>query len=930
MNGHPSQKSLDVIILGGTPGGISAAIAAARLGRTVAIIEYHDHIGGMTASGLGKSDIENREMIGGIFHEFTERVRQHYVEQYGDDSDNVELCRDGYYSEPSVAEAIFEQMLGEQPGITVMKGWRLQSASLKEDRLTAIEIMNRRTGEASAMQGEVFVDATYEGDLYAAAGAEYRLGRESREQFGEPHAGVVYFDYQSGRFLPGTTGEADERLPACTYRLCLTTDPDNSFALGEAPPDYARENYIGYFDDLAAGRLGGPKVLKPGRGYNPAHFDTLVRALSVTDIPNNKTDVNINPRPLAFPFPEENRGYVEGDDAARQSICERHRHLTLGLLWFLQNDEQIPSEHRAIARRYHLPLDEFADNGHFPFQLYVREARRLVGECTLTEQDITRDGEDGGPRQHHDTIAIGEFPIDSFPCSKRQPGDTVVLEGYLGMLDAITRPYEIPYRIMLPTRIDGLLVPVAASTTHVAYSSIRMEPTWMALGQAAGTAAHLALKHDAVPRRVPIAGLRQLLFEHGQVLKHSGDQMMKSGISKHKVAVGSALAVGLACSAPAAGEHPDAPHPVKNPDSSLMLDLPGIGRKPNKISFNKLPRMPAEHAVISDVRDRGGKWVHQHAYLVHHGGRYWAMWSDGPGVPQVPAARHRNRVPGHDRPDTRVSYATSKDGLEWSKVGDMSGPPRTKGFGWISRGFWKRDGELLALASHFNAPGYPGKGLSLESFRWDNTADKWIAHGTVRDDSMNNFPPKMLPSGKWMMSRRDHRRQVSVMVGGVEAFNQWEIRPLANYEGKQQPEEPYWYVLPDGENLVGLLRDNGGSKRLLRVFSTDNGTTWSKMVTTNFPDATSKFFTLRTSRGYYAMVSNSNPRRRDPLTLAISPDGLVYTRLFYLVGGRHIDYPHMIEHDGHLMIIFSGAKQTVEVRKVSLKTIDELIAKPNP
>jgi predicted neuraminidase len=168
------------------------------------------------------------------------------------------------------------------------------------------------------------------------------------------------------------------------------------------------------------------------------------------------------------------------------------------------------------------------------------------------------------------------------------------------------------------------------------------------------------------------------------------------------------------------------------------------------------------------------------------------------------------------------------------------------------------------------------------------------------------------------------------MVGGVEAFNQWEIRPLANYEGKQQPEEPYWYVLPDGENLVGLLRDNGGSKRLLRVFSTDNGTTWSKMVTTNFPDATSKFFTLRTSRGYYAMVSNSNPRRRDPLTLAISPDGLVYTRLFYLVGGRHIDYPHMIEHDGHLMIIFSGAKQTVEVRKVSLKTIDELIAKPNP
>ncbi|NQV23656.1 MAG: exo-alpha-sialidase [Rhodopirellula sp.] len=365
----------------------------------------------------------------------------------------------------------------------------------------------------------------------------------------------------------------------------------------------------------------------------------------------------------------------------------------------------------------------------------------------------------------------------------------------------------------------------------------------------------------------------------------------------------------------------------KSSDQSLMLNLRGTGTDPNRIEFQKLPRVPSEHAMISDVRDRGGKWVHQHAYLAHFDGRYWAMWSDGPGVPQsgVSAERHRNIVPGHDRPDTRVSYSTSKDGLDWSEPAELSGPPRTKGFGWIARGFWIREGELLALATHFNAPGYPGEGLSLEAFRWDRNRENWVAHGTVLYDAMNNFPPKKLPNGQWMMSRRDHQRQVTVMVGGVAGFNQWEVRPLAGYSSNQRPEEPYWYALPDQKTLVGLIRDNGGSKRLLRVFSSDNGSTWSSMVTTNFPDATSKFFVIRTSRGYYAMVSNSNPKRRDPLTLAISRDGLVYTHLFYLVGGRHVDYPHMIEQDGSLLVAFSGAKQTMEVVKVSLDNLDAMI-----
>jgi hypothetical protein len=262
--------------------------------------------------------------------------------------------------------------------------------------------------------------------------------------------------------------------------------------------------------------------------------------------------------------------------------------------------------------------------------------------------------------------------------------------------------------------------------------------------------------------------------------------------------------------------------------------------------------------------------------------------------------------------------------LAWAEPADLSGPPRIEGFGWIARGFWVRDGELLALASHFRAPGYPGEGLSLEAFRWAPSHARWLPHGTVLDDTLNNFPPQKLPTGEWMMTRRDHRRQVSVMIGGRNAFDQWTIRPVANYAGEQRPEEPEWYTLPDGRSLVGLIRDNSGSKRLLRVFSTDNGQTWSKPALTNFPDAMSKFFVLRTTSGYYVLVSNANPKRRDPLTLAISRDGLVFTRLCFLVGGRHVDYPHVIEHSGHLLIAFSGAKQTMEVLRVPLSELDRV------
>ncbi|MCA9437959.1 MAG: FAD-dependent oxidoreductase, partial [Candidatus Omnitrophica bacterium] len=437
------NHNFDIVIVGGTPGGIAAAISAGRLGSRVALVERFDHIGGMTTSGLGKSDIEHREMIQGLFKEFVEGVRQHYLTTYGENSGEYELCKDGYYYEPSVAEKVFMEMVEEVDPIDLFTGYRLISVSTEDNAPKSIVIEDIFSGERKELGGRIFIDATYEGDLFAMAGADFRLGREGREVFGEPHAGVFYYDFRNKKVLPGSTGEGDDRLPAYTYRLCLATDPENSVPV-EEPPGYNREDYVGYFEDLEAGRLSAPKNFKPGRGYFPEHFDKLVRALSVTLIPNDKTDVNMNPRPLAFPFAEENEGYIEGDWETRLAIEERLRNLTLGLLYFLQNDPEIPKEHREIASEYQLPKDEFIDNDHFPHQLYIREGRRLKGVKTLTELDVTLDEKGENPPYPEDSIAIGEFPIDSFPVRKKQPGDDAVLEGYLSMMDSITAKYGIP------------------------------------------------------------------------------------------------------------------------------------------------------------------------------------------------------------------------------------------------------------------------------------------------------------------------------------------------------------------------------------------------------------------------------------------------------------------------------------------------------
>jgi hypothetical protein len=364
------------------------------------------------------------------------------------------------------------------------------------------------------------------------------------------------------------------------------------------------------------------------------------------------------------------------------------------------------------------------------------------------------------------------------------------------------------------------------------------------------------------------------------------------------------------------------PHPVKNPTSPLMLAGDWLPNDTHQIDYDKLPRLPGLHSVINDVRPVMG--VNQHNYLDYYDGKYWIMWSDGPGV--------------EDRVGQRVKFATSPDGVTWSTPDFLTPAPpgseRTglygtrseRGFRYIARGFWQRNGEFLALASRDEAAGFFGPSLALYAFRYNKQWNRWEDLGVIQENAINNFSPKKIPTGEWMMSRRkfDYTESgVEFLIGGIKNLKDWKSYPVLGSANELTAEEPYWWVLPDN-NLVALFRDNKGSGYLFRSFSSDNGRTWNTPVRTNFPDARSKFSGTRLKDGRYVLVSNANPKKRDPLVLSISNDGIVFDKMYYLVGERHVDYPHVIEQDGHLLVSFATGKQTVEVIKIRLSDIDAL------
>ncbi|MHC2066530.1 exo-alpha-sialidase [Bremerella sp. T1] len=391
----------------------------------------------------------------------------------------------------------------------------------------------------------------------------------------------------------------------------------------------------------------------------------------------------------------------------------------------------------------------------------------------------------------------------------------------------------------------------------------------------------------------------------------------------------SLLVSGLTVQATLAAE------PTTKEYSPVMLAGDWVPESPHQIDFDRLPKIPSQHVIVSDVRKSKG--VNQHNYLTFYDGKYWAMWSDGPAV--------------EDRVGQRISYATSPDGLDWTEPKYLTPEPpgsgkgsqyyntrSSKGFRWISRGFWQRDGQLLALCSLDEGAGFFGKSLELRAFRWGKKSNTWIDHALVHKNAINNFPPKKIPSGEWMMSRRTHdysKHGVEFLTGGIEAIDDWDSFPVLGSSQELAAEEPYWWVLPDGR-LTALFRDNRQSGYLYRSFSEDNGRTWSLPHRTDFPDARSKFSGVQLADGRYVLVNNPHPKQRDPLALSISDDGVVFTKMGYLAGGRHVDYPHVIEHDGHVLVAFATQKQTVEVLKIKLEDLDALtmpempLVKPPP
>jgi hypothetical protein len=509
----PSKLSADVCIYGATPGGIATAVAAARLGRTVLLVEYEDHIGGIVSNGLTNADIGKRQAVGGLFYEYTRRVVRYYEQMDNGNpaQPNVKLCRDGYWYEANAAERIFHQMIEDQKTrIRLLLNHELKGASVRANKLTAITAENRGSaGSGVEISAPVFVDATYEGDLAAIAGAPFRTGRESRTEYNEPHAGRIYMKFRGTELLPGSTGEGDQATQAYCFRFHVTNDPARRITI-EKPAGYNRDDYRLTLEDIRAGRI--------------KKFRDVIQVYAM---PNGRFELNSDHCHPDTGLPRESLDFAEAcwpwptaTPAQRRKIYQRYVTHNVGMIWLLQNDAQIPEALRNDARQYGWHRDEWPTNNHIPRQVYVRQGRRILGDYVLTEHDGELDTALDRTRNQPTSIAVIEWAYDPHGHHRYDPAHPGVREGYIFIDHA---PFQVPYGVLVPRKIEGLLVPVACSCSHVAYNALRMEPVFMALGEACGIAAHLAIQHEINVRRVPTAELQKILVERRGVITFFDD-----------------------------------------------------------------------------------------------------------------------------------------------------------------------------------------------------------------------------------------------------------------------------------------------------------------------------------------------------------------------------------------------------------------------
>jgi hypothetical protein len=510
-----SHLNCDLLVCGATPAGIAAAVTAAREGLSVILTEYEDHIGGIVTNGLTNTDLNpaHRPTVGGFFNEFTDRVVAYYrqMDETVPGRPNVRLCRSGFAYEPSVAEHIFQQFVSEHSArLQVLLRHQLKRAIMDQNRITGAVFDQRDTGRSNIqIDARVLIDATYEGDLAAMANAVFRLGREGRQEFNEPHAGLIYMKIGSDTPEPGSTGEGDKAIQAFCFRFSATTNPENRAPV-EKPQGYNRSDYQYLLEDIRTGKL-----------------TRLDEIFGIFPMPNKKVEFNsLHPVPStglpseSLDLAEECWPWPEATFAERRRIYERYLTHNVGMLWMLQNDPEVPDVLRKDSLRYGWCKDEFVNNKNLPRQVYVREGRRIEGEYLLTEHDGFLAPGLQRTRIQPTSIALAEWRYDCHSAHRYDPAHPGVREGYTFAPDDI---FQIPYGVVVPKSVDGLLVPVACSATHIAYGALRMEPVFMALGQACGKAAHLAIDNGVAVRAVSVPHLQQSLLADGGTITYFDD-----------------------------------------------------------------------------------------------------------------------------------------------------------------------------------------------------------------------------------------------------------------------------------------------------------------------------------------------------------------------------------------------------------------------
>jgi len=502
-----SSSSTDVLVYGGTAAGVIAAYSASRQGLHVILLEPGHHLGGMVTGGLSATDLGNAQVIGGYAKLFYHRVAEHYGRSH------LRRASD-WLSEPHVSEDTFGAMLGEA-GVEVVFGARLREhhgVTIENRNIVAVTSEDGREWRA-----KVFADCSYDGDLLAQSGATYTWGRESAQTYGETLAGVRAITQQhqfgwpisayrndhqlypeiSPDPLPAS-GSGDRNVQAYNYRLILTDDPTNRLPFPK-PDDYDPSQF-----SLLAQYLHD---FQSHMGREPSLRDFLYPVR----LPNRKADFNNN-GPFSSDYIGHSAAYPDASYQDQQRIRDEHLHYTQGLLYFLAHDPAVPATLKGQLNAWGLPKDEFADSDHWPRELYIREGRRMVGDYVVTQADLQTS------RTKPDSIGLGSYNSDSHNVERvAMPDGSVRNEGDM---QVAVQPYQIPYRVMTPRKdqMQNLLVPVCLSASHVAYSSLRMEPQFMILGQAAGVAAALAAQGGVPVQDISIARLQRELSKTGAVL----------------------------------------------------------------------------------------------------------------------------------------------------------------------------------------------------------------------------------------------------------------------------------------------------------------------------------------------------------------------------------------------------------------------------